>query len=156
MTRASAGLRPGMIALGTLVGLYGAYLLLSRTEETAQLVSAAMFLAGGVVLHDFVLAPAVLALSAGLRRLLPRYAQLPAAVALVVVGTLVLVVLPAVTGFGKRPDNPTLLPRHYDRSFVVLLLLTVLGVAIAAAVRFHMQRRPHEPEGSTDGPGPRG
>ena len=61
-------------ALGVLVGLYGGWLVLSRGHD---LLNLGLWLAGGVVLHDGVLALVVLAVGTVAVRLLPRAGQGP-------------------------------------------------------------------------------
>ena len=117
-----------------LVGLYGAFLLLTRAS-TSGMVDAGIWLGAGVVLHDFVLTAAVLVVGAVVARLLPTPVRLPAVVALVVVGSLTLVAFPVLGRFGAKDDNPTLLDRPYLGSWLVLLALTVIAVAVAGVVR---------------------
>jgi hypothetical protein len=117
-------------AVGLLVGLYGAYLLLSRQDHD-QLVSAALWLAAGVVLHDFVLAPVVLAVVFMGGRLVPAAFRGPAVAGLVVLGTVTLLAIPVLGGFGERPDNPWLLDRDYWTSWLVLAGLVLLVVVVA-------------------------
>ncbi|MFC6345238.1 hypothetical protein ACFP8W_24860, partial [Nocardioides hankookensis] len=57
--------------IGVVVGVFGAWLLLSR-QDLDQLTNAAVWLVAGVVLHDGVLALFTLVLGAVLVPLLPR------------------------------------------------------------------------------------
>jgi hypothetical protein len=149
-TRAAVG------ALGVLAGAYGAWLLLSRQDLT-QLTSAAIWLAGGVVLHDFVLTPLVLLLVLVAGRVLPRHAHAPAVVALVLLGALTLLAVPVLGRFGARPDNPTLLDRSYDTAWLVLAGLTVVAVVVAfLVVRSRHRVTAPSTEGSPRGPRPGG
>ena len=119
--------------LGVLVGSYGAWLLLSR-QDPDQLANAALWLAAGVVLHDFVLAPLVLlGLFVG-ARVLPGPARGAAAAGLVVLGAATVFAIPVLGRFGARPDNPTLLDRNYAVGWLVLAGLTLLCVVLAALV----------------------
>ena len=115
-------------AVGLLAGLYGAYLLLSRQDHD-QLLSAAIWLGAGVVLHDFVLAPLVLGVVFVGARLVPAGLRAPAVAGLVVLGTATLFALPVLGRFGERPDNPSLLNRHYGIGWLVLAGLVLLAVA---------------------------
>jgi hypothetical protein len=121
-------------ALGVLVGLYGAWLLVSRQDRT-QLVGAAKWLVAGVVLHDFVLAPLTLVLVAGAARLLPASHRAPAAVGLVVLGSVTLLAIPVLGSFGAQVHNPSLLDRRYVLGWLVLAALTVACVLVAGARR---------------------
>jgi hypothetical protein len=126
--------------LGLVVGAYGAYLLLSR-QDADQLVNAAIWLASGVVLHDFVLAPLVLGLVVAGARVAPAAARVPAAAALVVLGATTLLAIPVLGRFGARPDNPTLLDRDYTAGWLALAGVVVLVTVVTSLVRSRRQRR---------------
>jgi hypothetical protein len=116
-------------AVGVLVGLYGAYLLLSRQDHD-QLVSAALWLGFGVVLHDFVLAPVVLAVVFVGARVVPVDFRAAAVAGLVVLGTATIFAIPVLGGWGERPDNPTLLNRHYWLGWLLLAVVVVVAVVV--------------------------
>jgi hypothetical protein len=148
--------RLAVAALGVLAGGYGAWLLLSRLD-LAQLTSAAIWLASGVVLHDFVLTPVVLVVVAVTARVAPRHVHAPAVVALVVLGAATLLAIPVLGGFGARSDNPTLLDRSYGTGWLVLAGLTLVAVVVASlVVRSRQRAAALSPEGSPHGPRPGG
>jgi len=126
--------------VGLVVGGFGAYLLLSRQDHD-QLFSAAVWLASGVVLHDFVLAPLLLLLLALGGRAVPAAFRAPAVVGLVVLGTATVLAIPVLTGMGVRSDNPSLLNRNYTVGWLVLAGLVVLAVAVGGLVRRRKQLR---------------
>ena len=126
-------------ALGVLVGLYGAWLLLSRTD-TDQLVSALVWLGGGVVLHDAVLAPLVVVVGVLAARVLPGVARAPVAVVGVVVGSLTLLSLPVL--LGREPANPTLLDRDYTTGWLLVAALVAVAVACGTLVLERRRRGP--------------
>ncbi|UUZ59308.1 hypothetical protein [Nocardioides sp. B-3] len=99
------------VACGVLASAYGARSLLG--EAPRDLPDAGLWLAGGVVLHDFVLAPVVLLGALALRRWLPPSWRSPLVVAGLVLGSTTLVAIPVLGRFGARPDNPSLLDRNY-------------------------------------------
>ena len=121
-------------SIGVLVAAYGGWLLLTR-QAGAQLASAAQWLVGGVVLHDLLLAPVVLVLVAVAARLLPRSARAPAAVLLVVIGSVTLMAVPVMGGFGRRTDNPSLLDRDYVAGWLVLVAILCAAVAVGSSVQ---------------------
>jgi hypothetical protein len=129
-----------LLGLGVLVGAYGAYLLLSR-QDADQLVNAAIWLASGVVLHDFVLAPLVLGLVVAGARIAPAAARAPAATALVVLGSVTLLAVPVLGRFGARADNPTLLDRDYRAGWLALVGVVLLATVVATLVRSRRQGR---------------
>jgi hypothetical protein len=129
-------------ALGLLVGLYGGYLLLSRQDHD-QLISAAIWLVSGVVLHDAVLAPIVLVAVAVGARTVPAGFRAAAVAGLVVLGAVTIVAIPVLGGFGERADNPSLLNRHYWVGWLVLAALVVLAIVVGS-LRSRHARAPRE------------
>jgi hypothetical protein len=123
--------RVALGAVGVLVGVYGAWLVLSRGHDLLNLV---LWLAAGVVLHDGVLALVVLVVGTVTVRLLPRAAKAPAVVGLVVLGSVTLLAVPVLGRFGARSDNPTLLDRDYTAGWLVFAALVVTGVVTASLV----------------------
>ncbi|SEC18565.1 hypothetical protein SAMN04489844_1839 [Nocardioides exalbidus] len=129
-------------AVGVLVGLYGAFLFLSR-QDPAQWLEVALWFGAGVVAHDFVLSAALIGVCLLGARVLPRSWRAPALVALVVWGTLTVVAVPVLTRGGARADNPTLLDRPYVATWWALSAIVVVSVVIAGFVR---SRRAHGEE----------
>lgn len=130
---------------GIVLAAYGAFLLLSR-QDLDQLVSAALWLASGVVLHDAVLAPLVIGGVALATRFVPVPARAPLMIALVVLGTVTLVAVPVLGRFGARADNSTLLDRPYLASWFVLLALCAALVVVAARLRGRAARPRPQPQ----------
>ncbi len=124
----------GRLALGGLgvAGVaYGGWLLLQR--GTGDLVATVVWLAGGVLVHDAVLAPLTLLAGVVAGRLLPPRWRGAVARTAVLLGPLTLLAVPVLGRLGARPDNPTLLDRHYWTGWAVLAGLCLLGVAFATA-----------------------
>ena len=133
----------GRVALGVLgvvVAGWGVWTLLTN-QRPDQLVAAAVWLAGGVIAHDFVLAPAVLVTGWLLVPMLPLRMRGPATAGAVVLGTVTLVALPVLGGWGRRADNPSLLPRDYWSGW--LLLATIVAIAVVAAGLVVRSRQRH-------------
>lgn len=124
----------GLAGLGALV--YGGVLLLAN--GWADLVDTAVWLAGGVVLHDFVLVPATLAVCWVGARLIPPGRRPPVAAALLVLGTLTLLAVPVLGRFGARPDNLTLLDRNYPAGWAVVS--AIVCTAVVATLVFGARR----------------
>lgn len=131
------GVGAGRLVLGA-VGVagvaWGGWLLVT-SQDGAQLRDAAVWLLGGVLLHDLVLAPLTLLVVALGARVLPGAWRAPAAVGLVVLAPLTLLAVPVLGRFGARPDNPTLLDRPYAAGWLLVAGLVVLAVLVAGAVR---------------------
>ncbi len=123
--------RMALGAVGILLGLYGGWLVLSRGHDLLNLV---LWLVGGVLLHDGVLALVVLVVGTVAVRLLPRSAKAPAVVGFVVLGSVTLVAVPVLGRFGARSDNPSLLDRDYTVGWLVLAGLVLVGVVAASLV----------------------
>lgn len=135
-------LRIVLVTCGVLAAAYGARSLLG--EAPRDLLDAALWLGGGVVLHDFVLAPLVLLGALALRRCLPYTWRAPLVVVAIVLGSLTLVAIPVLGRFGARPDNPSLLDRPYVAGWLGLLALGLLlaaGHVLAQRVRAATSRR---------------
>lgn len=146
-TGTGMGLRMGLGGLGVVVGLYGAYLLLSR-QDLDRLVSAAIWLGGGVVAHDgFIALAAIGAVGLG-ARVLPKASRAPAAVAFAVLGPLTLIAIPMLGRFGAEADNPTLLDRNYWLGWSGLV---VLGLSIALVASLVRARRTTSAAGDQGG-----
>lgn len=124
------------VVLG-IVGLaataYGGLLLFRRFS--VDLLDSALWLAGGVVIHDAVLAPVVIALAVLVIPRLPEVARAPVTVGSVVLGSVTLMAVPVLGRFGASPGNPTLLDRDYVTGWLVLAALTVAAVAAAIVAR---------------------
>jgi hypothetical protein len=126
-------LRLGLATLGVAAGLYGVWSL--REVDRGDWWSLLVYLVGGVVVHDFVLAPVVVGLGVLAARVAPAAWRAPMAVALVVWGTVSLMAIPVLGRFGALSDNPTLLDRPYLSSWAVGTALVLAAVAAAGAVR---------------------
>lgn len=113
---------------------FGAQGLLHAADKTNP-QRAALWLGGGVLVHDAVLAPLVL-LGAGLVvRYVPLVARPVVQGALFVSGVLSLVALPLLTGRGGAPDNPTTNPLPYEGNLGLVLLVVWTVAALLVAMR---------------------
>jgi hypothetical protein len=126
-------LRLALGILGVAAGLYGGWSL--RGVERDEWPSVLAYLGGGVVLHDFVLAPVVVGIGVLAARLAPTSWRAPMVVGLVVWGGLTLMAVPVLGRFGALSDNPTLLDRPYLASWAVGTAVVVLAVAAAGVLR---------------------
>jgi hypothetical protein len=88
------------------------------------------WLVGADVAHDFVLAPLACLVGAAVARALPRWCRAPLQAALLTSGVLLIIVFPALRGFGRDqvPDNPSVQPLDYTTA-----TLTALAVVWATA-----------------------
>ncbi len=121
-----------LVLAGVGVGLWGVWLMRDFTSE--RLVSAGIWLAGGIAVHDAVLAPLTVVLGVVAARVLPRPARKATALAFVVWATLTVVFVPVLSGQGGKPDNDTILGRPYVASWLVLTAILV-AFAVVGALR---------------------
>jgi hypothetical protein len=108
----------------------------------------------GALVHDLLWLPIVavvgLALSRATRGRLPRVIRW----ALVTSAVLAAVAWPFVRGYGRRPGNPSLLPRNYAAGLAVYLAaiwLVALAVVAAGTARRVVRRSRSDAEASSEG-----
>lgn len=116
--------------MGCALMLTGAIGLLAANDH---LIGWALWFGGGIVLHDLVIAPLVVAAGWALRGV-PGVVRAGLLVSvLVVAGT-----LPVVLSLGRMPGNPTILPLPYGRN--LLLVLAAVWAATGAIVAWRHRR----------------
>jgi hypothetical protein len=100
------------------------------------------------VAHDFILAPLACLIGVAVARALPPWCRAPVQAALLTTGVLLIVVFPALLGYGhdQVPDNPSVQPLDYTTATLTALAVVWVGAAAWAAVRFasagRARRRP--------------
>jgi hypothetical protein len=144
-----ATLAAGLAGLG-----YGVLLLLRL--GWGNLTATSTWLVGGVLLHDAVLAPLVVAAAVLALRRVPGHRLAPWAVGLVVLGPVTLLSVPVLGRFGARPSEPSLLDRNYWLGWSALVVVVSGVILVATYVRGRSRRAPTLREGSGDGAGPGG
>jgi hypothetical protein len=114
-------------------GLFIAWGLTGLLRNAASSVPASWlrWFIGGLLAEDLLLIPAILAMGLAIRHL-PAGLQPPARAALIVSGTLALMSVPLLLGYGRsaQPGNSSVLPGDYPAS----LGITVGAVWAAAAI----------------------
>ncbi len=135
-----------MGALGVAAAAYGLVLLVRNGLD--DLLAAGIWLAAGVVLHDFILVPLTLVMCWLAMRAVPPGRRAPLVAGLLVLGSLTLLAIPVLGRFGARPDNPTLLDRDYTAGWLAVAGITLAAVVAGLVVRARTGRR-------TGGPGTR-
>lgn len=132
MTRILLGLS-GVAAIG-----WGFWLLSDDGLERWR--SQAVWIVGGVLAHDAVIAPLVVVLGVIAARLWRPPARGAIAVAFIVWATVSAAVANVLLPVGGRPDNPSLMNRPYVLAWVVFTLV-VLGATVIAAARGRAKAR---------------
>jgi hypothetical protein len=129
------------LAAGGTVMAFGAWGLLGHAEATMP-AAWARWLAAALLVHDLLVAPALLAVGWLVGRL-PGGWRAPVRAGLLVSATVVLVTLPAFLGDGRatQPGNASLLPNRYGRSLALVLGPVWAGVILAGRRRGGPARR---------------
>jgi hypothetical protein len=120
--------RGAILILGVTAGAYGALRLSDLGWDNTR--ATLVWLLGGVVLHDGVIAPLTIGAAAVALRFLPRDRLAPFAVGLVVLAPVTLLAVPVLGRFGARADNPTLLDRPYWLGWSLLVTLVVAAILV--------------------------
>ncbi|MFZ2501928.1 MAG: hypothetical protein WAW88_04610, partial [Nocardioides sp.] len=120
--------------LGALVAAYGGWLVVSASGSPG---SVAGWLVAGPAAHDLLLVPVALLLVRAGRRL-PHALRAPAAVLLVVLGSVTLVAVPVLGRFGDPGDNATVLDRDYGAGLLLVATLT-LALTIVSVVAMRLR-----------------
>jgi hypothetical protein len=123
-----------LLPVGTALIAWGVVGLLRDAASTAPASWLRWFL-GGLLAHDLLLAPAIFAVGLATRRL-PAALRPPTRAALIVSGTLVLLSVPLLLGYGRatQPGNTSLLPGNYPANLAIALAAVWL-IAMAWALR---------------------
>lgn len=115
-------------AVGVLAGAFGALRFLQL--DFPDIVNAVLWLAGGVIVHDAIIAPLTIGLTVLATRVLPARLRTRVTVALVVLATVTLTAVPVLGRFGVKPDNDTLLDRNYVGGWLVFAAIVVLATLL--------------------------
>ena len=122
---------------GVALAAYGLLRLLRLPVD--QVLAVGVWVAGGIVAHDGLLAPVVVAVVVLLGlRVAPAW-RTPLLWLLVVLGPLTVIAVPVLGRFGARPDNPTLLDRPYLLGYGAVVALAVIG-AVVVGLRDRRER----------------
>jgi hypothetical protein len=119
----------GLLMAWGLVGLF-------RDASLTVPASWLRWFLGGLLVHDLLLAPALLAVGLAVRRL-PAALRPPARAALIVSGTLALMSVPLLLGYGRsaQPGNASVLPGDYPRNLGITAAVVWAAAAGWALVR---------------------
>lgn len=143
-----------LVGIGVAVAGYGGWLLVS-TQDAAAVRATVLWAVVAVIVHDLVLAPLVIGLGWVVRELVRRTgvggrAAAALVAALVVLGSVTLVAVPVLGGFGADPRDPTLLPRDYGAGWWLVAGFSVLAGTALAFTGLLSEKRPGR---SDRGPG---
>lgn len=103
-------------------------------------VAFARWTVGLVVVHDLLVAPAVILVASAVRRLVPPPWRSVLTGALVLGGVVLLFAWPYVQGWGTSSSNASIQPRDYERGLAIVLAV-IAGAGVAAAGLVTVRRR---------------
>ncbi|HEY1537901.1 MAG TPA: hypothetical protein VGF63_00780 [Solirubrobacteraceae bacterium] len=135
----ATALRLGL-AVGGAVFAFGLYGLLRNSAQTVPL-DVLKWIAGPLILHDALVAPAVLAAGLVLARLLPVAIRAGMQATLTVCAIVVVMSVPVLKAVGRRPDNPSLLPHDYPQNLAVVIAVILTGGTLLTLARAARARR---------------
>lgn len=123
------------LIVGSAVMTYGVYGLFENAGRTHPGQWVRWFI-GAALVHDLLLAPVIVGLGVLTMRTVPERWYASVQTALITTALVCASVAPFLLGFGRRADNPTLLPNDYWRGLAYVLSVVWAGILIAhAAVR---------------------
>lgn len=125
------------LAVGGAIFALGLYGLLRNSTQTVP-ANVLTWIAGSLILHDAIIAPAVLVAGFVLTRLLPAAIRAGLQATLAVCAVVVVMSVPVLKAVGRRPDNPSLLPHDYTQNLAIVIAVILTGgtlMTLARAVR---------------------
>ncbi|HZD79399.1 MAG TPA: hypothetical protein VE646_05105 [Actinomycetota bacterium] len=128
------------LVLGWAAIAFGILSLLSHAGATHPIVFG-LYVVGSALAHDLVLVPLTLAFMALVAPRLPVRLRGPVTGASVVSAVVVLFAIPALAGFGRLPDNPSLLPRNYVGGLAAVLAAVWVVAGLVVLARLAGNRR---------------
>ncbi|MFM9920323.1 hypothetical protein [Lacisediminihabitans sp. H27-G8] len=140
--------RTGLVVLGVLLLLLGAYVLID-TVKPVKIAGVALWFVLALIVHDGIIAFVTFGVAFLLRkagRALPIAALAMVQAGLVVCSVFAIIVLPAAYKKSIGSKNPTVLPLDYGPSLVILwaviVVLTALAVIGYTALARRQKNRP--------------
>ena len=113
--------------------------LLVTTGGFGRVVDVGLWVVGLDLVHDLAFAPVATLVAVAVVALVPRGLRAPVLAAVGASAVVLLVAWPLLGGYGRRADNPTVLPRDYTASVLVVLavvwILATGWLAVRAARR---------------------
>jgi hypothetical protein len=122
------------LAVGGAIFAFGLYGLLHNARQTVP-ADVLKWIAGALVLHDAIVAPAVLVAGVALTRILPAAIRTGIQATLAVCAVVVVMSVPVLKAVGRRPDNPSLLPHDYGHNLAIVIAVILAGGTLLTLVR---------------------
>ncbi|HEX4363569.1 MAG TPA: hypothetical protein VHZ75_03405 [Solirubrobacteraceae bacterium] len=128
------------LAAGAAIFAFGLYGLLHNAVQTVP-ADVLKWIAGALILHDAIIAPATLIAGILLTRLLPAAIRAGMRATLAVCAVVVVMSVPVLKAVGRRPDNPSLLPHDYGQNLAIVVAVILVGGALLTVVRSARAKR---------------
>jgi hypothetical protein len=128
------------VAFGTGLAAVGAVVAFDAPPDDGRPLGILAVVAGAIVAHDFLIAPATYRVGAAVSRRWRAGVAGPLRAALAISAVVVVFALPLVAGLGGRPTNDSALPLPYARSLIALLAVVWLSAAAVIAIRVARRR----------------
>lgn len=143
MTRAQRRWRVALIVVGVGLLLLGGIVLLNDVAPK-RYIGILAWLAGAIIIHDGIIAPAVFGVSLAMRRAGRR---IPLPVILIVQGAIVvgaimaLLVFPEIAKQAIGSANPSILPLDYTGNLIGFYIALAVSTAVAIGIYLVVTRR---------------
>ncbi|MEX1007360.1 MAG: hypothetical protein WD271_05900 [Acidimicrobiia bacterium] len=111
------------LVVGWAVIAFGALQLIGQKTGLSGATQVATWVVAGHAVHDLLIAPLVCLIGIGIASLLAEPWRTPIRSGVIASVLVVAVAYPALRGYGRKPNNPTVHPHPYTTG-----VLTVLGV----------------------------
>ncbi len=121
-----------LLLVGGLCILWG---LKQLVDRKVPLLPFGEWFVGAAILHDAVVAPAVIVVGWLLGRAAPRRARVPLTAGLVVAGVILLYSIPALFTDGAQAADPSTLPNDEPRNVLLVLVAVGLVTGVGIVVR---------------------
>ena len=136
--------RVGLGITGIVLVLIGISRLL-RYVPPGHLAWLGVWLIAALIIHEGVLSPVVVAIGAGLRRLVPDRARRYLQAALIMAAAVSVIAVPLIIRQGSQPVSKAMLLQNYGANLAVLLGLIGAVILILYAIRVARDRSPAPP-----------
>ncbi|HEY5845947.1 MAG TPA: hypothetical protein VIT42_04055 [Microlunatus sp.] len=136
--------RVGLGITGIVLVLIGISRLL-RYVPPGHLAWLGVWLIAALIIHEGVLSPVVVAIGAGLRRLVPDRARRYLQAALIMAAAVSVIAVPLIIRQGSQPVSKAMLLQNYGANLALLLGLIGAVILIRYAIRVARDRTPAAP-----------
>lgn len=92
-------------------------------------------------LHDAVVLPVIFIIGRAIDRVVPASIRAAVQAGLICAAIVTVFAYPFVRGFGRKPDNPTVLPQDYLRGLIIILAIVGVGTLLGAMVSWRRSTR---------------